>query len=67
MQRNRRVVSATLLGLLALTLAVGAAPASAAERKPPSPIPVPAIDTLISEGITVEGPLINGVVLPHLL
>ncbi|MEU5581699.1 MULTISPECIES: hypothetical protein [Streptomyces] len=60
--RTRRVVTAALLGLLTFPLALTATPAAAN----PSPIP-PIAETLVSEGITVEGPLVNGVVLPHLL
>ncbi|MEV0255350.1 hypothetical protein AB0H82_13985 [Streptomyces sp. NPDC050732] len=30
-----------------------------------NPIPLPVVDTLINEGVSVEGPLINNIVLPN--
>ncbi|MFJ8538817.1 hypothetical protein [Streptomyces sp. NPDC093591] len=52
------VVAAALVGVLA----TGAAPASAL------PLPVPAADaeSLVTEGVTIEGPLVNNLGLPIL-
>lgn len=51
-------VAAALVGVLA----IGAAPASAL----PLPLPLPAAgpESLITEGVTIEGPLINNLGLP---
>ncbi|MGW6027450.1 hypothetical protein [Streptomyces sp. NPDC055099] len=65
--RRRRVWTVTLLAALAVSVTVTAAPVSAAEHAPVNPPPLPPIESLVSEGVTVEGPLINGVALPHLL
>ncbi|MFI2615320.1 hypothetical protein [Streptomyces sp. NPDC018584] len=64
--RHRRVPAVTLLGALTLATVALAAPASAAPRAAANPNPLPHLETLISEGVNVEGPLINGVALPHL-
>jgi hypothetical protein len=64
--RHRRVPTVTLLGALALATVALAAPASAAPRGAANPNPLPHLETLISEGVTVEGPLINGVAVPLL-
>ncbi|MEV5982933.1 hypothetical protein [Streptomyces sp. NPDC052114] len=55
--RPRPALATAVLGALALAAAVTA---------PANPSPLPVTDSLISEGITVEGPLINNVVLPRL-
>ncbi|MFK4065454.1 hypothetical protein [Streptomyces sp. NPDC029674] len=56
------VVGALAAGLLVSVAAAVAAPAAAAV--PANPIPLPVVDTLINEGVSVEGPLINNIVLP---
>lgn len=50
-------LAAALVGGLVLSTATAATAAA-------NPIPLPVIDTLINEGISVEGPLINNIVLP---
>ncbi|QEV20803.1 hypothetical protein [Streptomyces alboniger] len=65
--RHRRALTATLLGILILALAAVAVPASAAQRAVANPSPLPLPESLITEGVTVEGPLINNVGIPHLL
>ncbi|MEU4794739.1 hypothetical protein [Streptomyces sp. NPDC023327] len=68
--RNRRALSvyAALLGSLALCLALSAAPAAGATgRAVGNPNPLPLTDTLIGEGVTIEGPLINTLAFPRLL
>lgn len=64
--RHRRVLSLALLAALALSVAVIAVPASAAHRAANPAPPLPHLEPLITEGVTVEGPLINGVNLPQL-
>lgn len=65
--RHRRVCTITLLAALAVSVTLIATPVSAAEHAPVNPPPLPHIESLITEGVTVEGPLVNGVTLPHLL
>lgn len=65
--RHRRVGTFTLLAVLAVSLTAIAAPASAAEHAAANPPPLPHVESLITEGVTVEGPLVNSVALPHLL
>ncbi|MVO85716.1 hypothetical protein GPA10_13355 [Streptomyces sp. p1417] len=62
-RRSVALVVASLAAVTALAApaaagAVGAAPASVASPLPPLP------ESLITEGVTVEGPLINNLVLP---
>ncbi|MDO0913927.1 hypothetical protein QQM39_24780 [Streptomyces sp. DT2A-34] len=52
------VAAAVLVGVLA----AGAAPASAL----PLPVPAAAPESLVTEGVTIEGPLINNFGLPIL-
>jgi hypothetical protein len=54
-------VSATAL-LFAAVVGALAPPVAAA----PLPLPLPAAESLITEGVTIEGPLINNVSLPML-
>lgn len=68
----RRRPLAVLLGGLALGTVVTAASAGATapadERTAANPSPVvPAVEPLINEGVTVEGPLINNFTLPEVL
>ncbi|WP_328769727.1 hypothetical protein [Streptomyces sp. NBC_00286] len=60
--RSRAVATTTLLAAVAL---VGAL-ASQAQAAPPLPLPLPgpAAESLITEGATIEGPLINNISLP---
>lgn len=51
--------SAALIGVLAPQ-------AAAAQPALPLPIPVAAVEPLVTEGVTVEGPLINNITLPTL-
>ncbi|MEU7583952.1 hypothetical protein AB0B50_40960 [Streptomyces sp. NPDC041068] len=64
--RSRRVLvaSAALLGALALSLAVTAVPAAAAVA---NPAPLPVTESLITEGVTIEGPLVNNLALPQVV
>ncbi|MGA4846140.1 hypothetical protein ACOBQB_07700 [Streptomyces sp. G5(2025)] len=64
--RHRRALAVTLLGALTLVAVTLTAPAAAAARQAATPTPLPPIDSLITEGVAVEGPLINGVTLPVL-
>lgn len=61
----REKLSAAALCAVAL---VGVAAPSAAAAPPALPLPLPAagVEPLISEGIGIEGPLINNVNLPTL-
>lgn len=73
--RRRRVWTVTLLAALAVSVTATATPVSAAEHAPVNPPvnapvnppPLPHIESLVTEGVTVEGPLVNSVALPHLL
>ncbi|MEU6822355.1 hypothetical protein ABZ921_17155 [Streptomyces atriruber] len=57
---------ALVLALVALAAAAG--PVVAATANPgPLPVPLPVADTLVNEGVTVEGPLINNFGLPTVL
>ncbi|MGW5739418.1 MULTISPECIES: hypothetical protein [Streptomyces] len=60
--RRRRVRTYVLLAALALSVTTLATPAAAA-----NPPPLPGVESLITEGVTVEGPLVNGVAFPRLL
>ncbi|MFH8488997.1 hypothetical protein [Streptomyces longisporoflavus] len=67
--RHRRVLAFTLLAALALSVtAVTAvtASASAARHRGAYATPLPPVESLITEGVTVEGPLINSINLPQL-
>ncbi|KUM72353.1 hypothetical protein [Streptomyces curacoi] len=52
------VAAAVLVGVLA----TGAAPASAV----PLPLPAAGPESLVTEGVTIEGPLVNNLNLPML-
>ncbi|WP_306335056.1 hypothetical protein [Streptomyces sp. KL118A] len=59
---------ALLLTVLALAAAVTPAVAANAPTNPgPLPLPLPVADTVVNEGVSVEGPLINNIGLPTLL
>ncbi|MGW0535136.1 hypothetical protein [Streptomyces sp. NPDC003032] len=55
--RHRHALTAMLLGLLTLFVVA---------VEGPGPLPV-ITESLITEGVTVEGPLVNSVAIPHLL
>ncbi|CQR63396.1 hypothetical protein [Streptomyces leeuwenhoekii] len=64
--RTRAALVATGAVLLTSALAAALAPVAAAAALP-LPLPLPAAaDPLVSEGITIEGPLINTISLPTL-
>ncbi|MFD9858506.1 hypothetical protein [Streptomyces alboflavus] len=72
MRRSVVLVAGALAAMTALATpaaAVTAAPAAAvANAAPASPLPpLPAPESLITEGISIEGPLINNLGLPHLV
>ncbi|MGW7273860.1 hypothetical protein ACWGH5_25415 [Streptomyces sp. NPDC054864] len=64
--RHRRVRNLVLLAAVASSFIALATPASAAEQEAANPPPLPHIDSLITEGVSVEGPLINNIGLPTL-
>ena len=51
-----RTVTFTLLAAVVTAVAVLASPASAA-----APLPLPELGTMVGEGLTVEGPLVQNV------
>ncbi|CAL9536155.1 hypothetical protein SUDANB105_04125 [Streptomyces sp. enrichment culture] len=59
---------AALISAAALVVGALAPQASAAPSAAPLPLPLPAIasEPLITEGVTIEGPLINTLALPTL-
>lgn len=65
-ERTARTVlsAATLLAAAALVTAL--APAAAAAPALPLPLPAAGGESLVTEGLTIEGPLINNVSLPTL-
>ncbi|MFE9031469.1 hypothetical protein ACFYOA_35310 [Streptomyces iakyrus] len=52
------VCAAALVGVLA--------PSVAAAAPPPLPLPVTAVEPLVTEGVSIEGPLVQNVSLPTL-
>ncbi|WP_367045275.1 hypothetical protein [Streptomyces sp. Je 1-332] len=65
--RHRRVRNLVLLAAVALSCTALATPASAAEQEAAvNPPPLPHIESLVTEGVSVEGPLINNIGLPTL-
>ncbi|WP_055565862.1 hypothetical protein [Streptomyces atriruber] len=51
--------------LLVLAAAVAPAVAANAPANPgPLPLPLPVADTVVNEGVSVEGPLVNNIGLP---
>ncbi|MER5256882.1 hypothetical protein [Streptomyces sp. NPDC002855] len=70
--RHRRVLTLTLIAVLGLSVTAittaATASASAAQHGTANPAPpLPHIESLITEGVNVEGPLVNSVALPHVL
>ncbi|MGW6061601.1 hypothetical protein [Streptomyces sp. NPDC055189] len=62
--RHRRALTVTLLAVLALS--VTAISASASQHRGSCAGPLPPVESLITEGVTVEGPLVNSINLPQL-
>ncbi|MEU0384151.1 hypothetical protein [Streptomyces chartreusis] len=54
------------VALCAVALAGVLAPSAAAAPAPPLPLPAAGGEPLITEGVGIEGPLINNVTLPTL-
>jgi hypothetical protein len=52
------VCAVALVGVLA--------PSAAAASAPPLPLPVTAVEPLVTEGVSIEGPLVQNVSLPTL-
>ncbi|MEU9876398.1 hypothetical protein [Streptomyces phaeochromogenes] len=61
----RTAATATLFASAAI-VGVLAPQAAAAGPALPLPIPVAAVEPLVTEGVTVEGPLVNNITLPTL-
>ncbi|MEU5342121.1 hypothetical protein AB0H18_15015 [Streptomyces sp. NPDC020766] len=61
----RTAATATLFASAAL-VGVLAPQAAAAQPALPLPIPVAAVEPLVTEGVSVEGPLVNNITLPTL-
>ncbi|MFD7459029.1 MULTISPECIES: hypothetical protein [unclassified Streptomyces] len=57
---------AALISAAALVVGAAAPQASAAPSAAPLPLPVLGSEPLITEGVTIEGPLINTLALPTL-
>ncbi|MEV0223707.1 hypothetical protein [Streptomyces sp. NPDC050704] len=66
--RTRFALTASAVTLLAgIALVGGLAPQAAAVQPAlPLPLPVAAVEPLVTEGVTVEGPLVNNLTLPTL-
>jgi len=61
----RTAATATLFAS-AVIVGVLAPQAAAAQPALPLPIPVAAVEPLVTEGVSVEGPLVNNITLPTL-
>ncbi|MFI6282165.1 hypothetical protein [Streptomyces sp. NPDC050988] len=61
----RTAATATLFASAAL-VGMFAPQAAAAQPALPLPIPIAAVEPLVTEGVTVEGPLVNNITLPTL-
>ncbi|MEU6301297.1 hypothetical protein [Streptomyces chartreusis] len=65
--RSRTALSFVVLSAAAaLVTALAPAPAAAAAPSLPLPLPAAGSESLVTEGLTIEGPLINNVSLPTL-
>ncbi|WP_344601739.1 hypothetical protein [Streptomyces glaucus] len=64
--RARRAASAALVLTAALVGALAPGAAAAAEAPAVLPLPLPGAESLVTEGLTIEGPLINNISLPTL-
>ncbi|MFB9504699.1 hypothetical protein ACFFS2_05570 [Streptomyces aurantiacus] len=68
-KRRTHARTAATVALLASAALIGVlAPQAAATARPalPLPLPVAAVEPLVTEGLTVEGPLVNNLTLPTL-
>ncbi|MFJ9749144.1 hypothetical protein [Streptomyces chartreusis] len=63
--RSRTALSFAVLSAAA-ALVTALAPAAAAASSLPLPLPAAGSESLVTEGLTIEGPLINNVSLPTL-
>ncbi|MFE7896167.1 hypothetical protein ACFU3E_01230 [Streptomyces sp. NPDC057424] len=54
------------VALCAVALVGASAPAAAAAPPLPLPLPVAGVEPLVTEGVSIEGPLVNNVSLPTL-
>ncbi|MEU7718237.1 hypothetical protein [Streptomyces tibetensis] len=52
--------------LCAVALSGVLAPSAAAAPAAPPPLPVAAVESLVTEGVGIEGPLVNNISLPTL-
>ncbi len=64
--RSAVAVSTAALVSAAALVAVLAPNASAAPSVLPLPLPVAGVESLVTEGVTIEGPLVNNLGLPLL-
>ncbi|MFI6039163.1 hypothetical protein ACIBBD_34535 [Streptomyces sp. NPDC051315] len=68
MNNTKRVLAAVALAGAALTMTGTAHAASTGLHSARSPLPpLPSPESLITEGITIEGPLINNLGLPQVI
>ncbi|MBQ0847409.1 hypothetical protein ACFU96_35605 [Streptomyces sp. NPDC057620] len=68
-RRTHHARTAAAVALIASAVLIGVlAPQAAAARRSalPLPLPVTAVEPLVTEGIGIEGPLINNITLPTL-
>ncbi|MGW5468143.1 hypothetical protein [Streptomyces chartreusis] len=63
--RSRTTLSVAVLSAVA-ALVTALSPAAAAAPSLPLPLPAAGPESLVTEGLTIEGPLINNVSLPTL-
>ncbi|MFF8399065.1 hypothetical protein [Streptomyces sp. NPDC016172] len=54
------------VALCAVALVGVLAPSAAGAPAPPLPLPVAGVEPLVTEGVTIEGPLVQNVSLPTL-
>ncbi|KOV97799.1 hypothetical protein ADK65_24560 [Streptomyces sp. NRRL B-1140] len=64
--RENLPVAAFCAALCAVALVGVLAPAAAAAPAAPLPLPVAAVEPLVTEGVSIEGPLVQNVSLPTL-
>ncbi|GAA2652376.1 hypothetical protein [Streptomyces vastus] len=62
--RSRAVATTTLFAAVALVGVLGSQAQAQTAPALPLPLPAPAAESLITEGLTVEGPLVNNISLP---
>ncbi|MEW2396904.1 hypothetical protein [Streptomyces sp. NPDC046862] len=64
--RTRAAILASATAATAAVAVLGALAPGAVAAQAPLPLPVAAAESLVTEGVTVEGPLINNLTLPTL-